>query len=48
MALLSFVSILKMSAIHVELRMIPESTRCTLDMLSLILYYKTKDVGKIS
>jgi hypothetical protein len=26
--------------------MIPEVSRCTVDILSQILYYKTKDVGK--
>jgi len=46
MALLFLVSILKMSAIHVELWMVLKSARCTVDMLSQILYYKTQDVGK--
>ena len=36
------------AAIHVELRMLPKSARCTVDMLSQILYYKTEDVGKKS
>jgi hypothetical protein len=26
--------------------MVPESTRCTVDILNQILYYKTVDVGK--
>jgi hypothetical protein len=28
--------------------MITERSRCTVDILSQILYYKTKDVGKTS
>ncbi len=48
MALPFFVSGLTMSAIHVELRMIPESTRCTLYMLSQKMKTKTQDVGKTS
>jgi len=27
--------------------MIPKVSRCTVDILSQILYYKTQDVGKI-
>ena len=37
---------LTIAAIHVELRMIPESTRCTVDMLNQNFYFKSKDVGK--
>jgi hypothetical protein len=33
-------------SIHVELRMVLKSARCTVDMLSQILNYKTEDVGK--
>jgi hypothetical protein len=35
-------------SIHVELRMVLKSARCTVDMLSQILNYKTEDVGKAS
>ena len=35
-----------MSAIHFELRMIPNVSRCTVDILSQILYDKTVDGGK--
>jgi len=28
--------------------MIPKVSRCTVDMLTQILYYKTQDVGKTS
>ena len=38
----------KYLSIHVELRMIPKLSRCTVDMLSQILYDKTQDVGKTS
>jgi len=34
-------------SIHVELRIIPELSRCSVYMLSQILYDKTQDVGKI-
>jgi hypothetical protein len=34
-------------AINQNSRMLPKSARCTVDILSQILYYKTKDVGKI-
>ena len=39
---------LLITAINQRFRMIPESTRCTVYMLSQILYYKTIDVGKTS
>jgi len=37
-----------MSAINQRFRMVSESTRCTVYILSQILYDKTKDVGKTS
>jgi hypothetical protein len=37
-----------MPAINRRLRMVPESPRCTVDILSHILYYKTQHVGKTS
>ena len=37
-----------MAAIHLQSRIIPEVSRCTLDTLSQILYDKTVDVGKTS
>ena len=41
-----FVSKLSMAAIHVESWMVPKIPRCTVDILSQILYYKTQDGGK--
>jgi hypothetical protein len=37
---------LMVSAINLHSRMVLKSARCTVDMLSLILYDKTEDVGK--
>jgi hypothetical protein len=48
MALSFFVSKLKVSAINVELRIVLKRSRCTVDILSQILYDKTVDVGKTS
>jgi hypothetical protein len=41
-------SILSISAINVELSIVLKRARCTLDILSQILYDKTEDVGKLS
>ena len=48
MVLFFVVSILKMSAIHVESRIVPKVPRCTMDMLNQNFYFKTQDVGKTS
>ena len=48
MVLFFVVSILKMSAIHVESRIVPKVPRCTMDMLNQKMKIKTEDVGKIS
>jgi len=37
-----------MAAIHVDSRIVLKRSRCTVDMLSQILYDKTQDVGKTS
>ena len=36
-----------MFALHLHLLIIPKVSRCTVDMLSQILYDKTEDVGKL-
>ena len=46
MALPFFTALLHIAAIHVELRMILKSSRCTVYMLNQNMKIKTEDVGK--